>query len=447
MARQGAVAQGRYRMKHEGQPSHRGLQGMFVLKENSGCQVYKPTWQGTRTVFRPFPGKDPENPDRWDPFRISDEEGDWGDWIRRYDVAFSFGNTGVTFILKDPRDDSVDVQQNPVWLLYRAITQAVKTGSGEQSWNPLIFGATGRAAPLHPPKDGYVMQGILMEHKSQIQNPPKGCMMEHQPVVLLMTQSAGEALLEKLNEKKDDAWVWDDITALDGGKFIQFHQAGTQATATGGPRQMGAHMVGSDNKDNMKYEVVFHDSYNNISPTFAGIHELAQAHVRPWNEIIRLPSIEEQIRILCNAGIPASAIVYALGEVYGDLIPQSVYNQARGQSVSSSTPFTAAQSPMQPADHNPMQAADASPMTPQTTGPQADPGMPSTAAAPDRDSDVESQTQETQPSAAPPFEMQQGGNGAAEQPTHVAPQRSQETMAAIARARQRVQQAQSQPNG
>ena len=55
MVRRGA-ATGRYSMSEYGAPSQRGLQGMYIIKPEAGCKIYKPTWNGTRTVIRPLPG-------------------------------------------------------------------------------------------------------------------------------------------------------------------------------------------------------------------------------------------------------------------------------------------------------------------------------------------------------------------------------------------------------
>ena len=445
MARQGAVATGRYRMSREGQSSARGLQGMYILQENAGCQIYRPTWQGTRTIFRPFPGRNPENTAEWDPFRLSDEDRDFGDWIRRYDMAFSFGVPGITFVLKNPCDKALDDQQNPVWMLFRALTQAVKAGQGEQSWNPLIFGATGRAAPINAPKDGYIMQGILMEHKSQPQNPPKGCMMEHQPIVLLMSQSAGASLIDKLSEKDAEGnWVYNDLTDLDAGGFIQFHQAGTQTQyqqgGNAGGRQMGTNAVGGGPADSNRYEVEIRENYNGISPTFENVQEIAQAHVKPWDDIIRIPSTEEQVRMLCGAGIPASAIIYALGDVYGDFIPQHVYDQAKAQSSRTSVPFESTEA-----------APAASPMGPATPSPQQDPSLPATQEQPSQPVAAQPATPAEAPAATPMTGAPMTGapmtgapaaaapaQGFDPPPTHADADRSKATTDALEKARQRA---------
>jgi hypothetical protein len=318
-------------MSSEGQSSQQGLQGMYVLKDSAGCSVYRPTWQGTRTVIRPFPGRNPEAPQEWDPFRLSDEPRDFGDWIRRYDMAHSLGNPGITFVIKDPMNKTIDDQQNPVWMLYRAINQAIKAGSGLASWNPLIFGAAGRSAPLTPPKDGFLLQGVLMEHKSKMSM--KGSKMEDRPIVMLLSQSAGNALLEKLEERDvNGELVYGDATDLDAGYFIQFHQAGTQnRAAAAGPSRSLASVGGGSAAENMRYEVEFLDVWNSVAPNFDTVADLANAHVKLWDNIVRIPTIEEQVGLICNAGIPASAVVYALGDVYGEYIPQAVHDKARAE--------------------------------------------------------------------------------------------------------------------
>ena len=89
-------------------------------------------------------------------------------------------------------------------------------------------------------------------------------------------------------------------------------------------------LIGTGNAaDNNRYEVEFLEDYNSILPSFDGIEALADAHVKVWDDIIRIPTIEEQVGLICGAGLPASAVVYALGDVYGDYIPQHVHDKAR----------------------------------------------------------------------------------------------------------------------
>ena len=185
---------------------------------------------------------------------------------------------------------------------------------------------------------------------------------------------------------------------------------------------------GGDIAANNSYEAWILDMHNGISPTFDGIHGLAEAHVRPWDEIIRIPSIEEQVRMLCSAGIPASAIVYALGDTYSEMIPAHIFDQAHGQQ-NATVPFAAE------AAANPMAApAHRSPDMPPPVliAPAAaagiDPAMPPVQGAiPMQPPPV----QAAPPAAAP------ADTGFDAQPVHADNARSQNTMEAIQRARQR----------
>ena len=120
MPRQSATQnRGRYSFRDHGQSSRGGLTGVYILKENAGCMIYRPSWNRTPTISRVFPGRNPENPAELDPFRLSNELRDYGDWIRRYDAIVGLGTPGSTFIIRDPREDDIDVQQNPCWMLFR----------------------------------------------------------------------------------------------------------------------------------------------------------------------------------------------------------------------------------------------------------------------------------------------------------------------------------------
>lgn len=443
MVRTGAVAAGRYRMAQHGQPAQRGgLPGMFILQDNVSFQVYKPSWMGTRTVFRPFPGKNPEAPmndDRspnWDPFRLSNEPLDFGDWIRRYDMVFGFGTPGVTFITRDPRMPLIDEQRSPVLTLVQSIKRAVKAGQCDPSWNPLVLGVGGNSEPLCLPRDGYVMQGILMEHKSVPQDPPRGSAIEHTPVLLLMTQSAGETLLDKLEERDAQGnFAWPDITDLAAGRFVQFHQAGTQRSGNPAALQTmsGSGQRGDRGMNMNRYEVEILDSYNGISPTYPEIVGVASAHVQPWDDIIRIPTAEEQIRIICNAGIPAAAIVYALRDAFGEMIPAHVFDQARAQGVGG-TPSVVA-SPM-------MRTAASTPAAGNGMVRVADPSMPAVNSVPapapaamrTMSPAAPQQVQAASPVATPPA-VAEAAAGAVPPVNTV---RSQRTQDALNKARQRL---------
>ena len=477
MARQGA-ALGQYSMANHGAPTQRGgLQGMYILKDGAGCQVYRPTWEGKRTIVRLLPVRDPADPSRWCPFRTGPGELEVGDWIRRYTAVTNFGDPGVSFVLADPRDATVNEHALPPWLLHSSIPKAVKSGQAPSIWAKYTSGGEGRGAPIHKPGDIYVAQVILMEHGSKVQTPPRGCLPEHQTVVLLMSQSAGQALLEKINEK-DAAGnlLWPDLIDLDGGLYVQFHQAGTQAAASeGGPKRM-TDMGGGGGPQANRYEVELLQQYHGIPASISYLAEQVAAKAKAWDDIIRIPSIEEQIRMLAGA-VPASALVYALGERYGEMIPESVYAQVQAERQSQPASAAMGSNPMAgmsgapggmpgPAAAQAPPTQPANPMAAMAGGAVADPAMPATpgattvatpavqttpqqaAAPPDNPMAAAAQTQQpvSQPAMATPIQPSTPPTNpmAATAPPAGPPANATPTPAQPQQAQQQVQQPEAQ---
>lgn len=325
---------GRYLFKRDGGGATGGLPNVHIVSDSSGCSVYKPSWNYTRTVFRIFPGRDPDNPSALDPFRRSDDVRDYGDWIRKYDAVVNLGDNGVTFITRDPRDSEFDRQNSPAWLLFRTVSNAVKRGQCPSTWNPLCFGKEGRGAPLSAPTDIYLLQGILLEHKSKAMTPPRGMNADDATVILMLSFSAGRALLEEL-DKRDEAgnYLWPDITSLDGGAYVTFYQEGTPLTAqqptqtrvlgmadTAGPRQ---------NRDVQRYGCTISATYNGMPASLAHMRDGILPKIKAWDEIIQHYTVEQQVRMICASGLPASAITASLQEAYGQFIPSTTFEKAR----------------------------------------------------------------------------------------------------------------------
>jgi hypothetical protein len=413
---------------------------MYILRDNSGCRIYKPSWNGTRTVIRPLPVIDPET-GQWTPGRRSDAPRDLGDWIRSYPVAFGIGMQGVTFIVKDPRDDTFDVSQSPAALLYRAIPAAVKAGQAPPAWSPLLFGRDGRGAALTPIKPGYLIQCILMEHKSKPFNPPMGSRPDDPVVVMLLTQSAGEALLAKLEERNANGDLrHPDVVDLKHGAFLQFHQTGTQ-----GPQlPMGS---GTQQKVELSYDVDIYDSYLNIPADITGLGEMLARKVKAWDDIVHVPTLEEQVRKLCHCGIPASALVYALGETYGAMIPDDIREQAYTTQPQQQTGWGQPAQPPQPAASGGWGAQRAA--TADATMPSAQTVAAATAAPPTQaEPPANAWTAPVAAQSAPPAPQTVAAAAQAEgydaPPANTDPGRSRATMDALDRARQRAARARGQ---
>jgi len=471
-------------MATHGQSTRTANQGVYILKQGVQAQIAKPSWNLTRSIFRLFPGLNPENPAEFDPFRLSDAPRDTGDWIRRYDAVVSFGQPGSTWIMADPRDED-QVQTGPEWTLYRAINGAVKSGQCNPAWNPLVISQDSRGAPISQPTELYVTQGICLERRSKPFRSPLGMGPEQSLCIAQFSYSAGTALLDKVDELNEDGQhTCPDFTDLNAGMFLDFHQVGTPtiggaAQTAQQPVQMLAPMAGAASGAGgapvNRYEVDLLESYHNgaqlMGPALPGpLGEDAMSKIKPWDDIIRIPTLEERVRLVSSSGIPADAVVYALSENFGEMIPEHVMAQAQamsgrtqgqgwtppaGQAATQSAPAPGgfAPPPSQPAPPaapavpaaptTPAPAPAVAPMAPlpaavgpAPTQPVATPpaGPPATAPA-----TTLPPLPGAAPAASPAVATPPTGPETPAQPTHADPAAQQQVASALAEARRRAQ--------
>jgi hypothetical protein len=164
---------------------------MYILKEGANAQIFKPSWDKTVTTVRPLYGPNPErdengnltHPGEWDPYRIDpDDPMGFGDHMQRYDMVFSLGIPGITFITQSPYDPVMDIQQHPVMKLRSAMYAAAEQRQMLPDWGALL--SNNRRLPKI--KDGYVMRCIVMEKKSKAYSDPPGWKAEHPETILLI---------------------------------------------------------------------------------------------------------------------------------------------------------------------------------------------------------------------------------------------------------------------
>ena len=68
-----------YSFAQHGKFSTGGLQGHHILKRSAGMELWKPSWEGTLTTIRIHPALSPVEEGRWDPWRLSTDDEDFGD--------------------------------------------------------------------------------------------------------------------------------------------------------------------------------------------------------------------------------------------------------------------------------------------------------------------------------------------------------------------------------
>lgn len=316
--------------------------GKYLLQPSADCIVRKPSWNGKRTVIRPYPCVHHANPNDFWPYRI-DPEGRcyFGYWLKRFDCAWAVGNPGVTFLIQhDPRYSSVyDVWSTPLGVLYSAIARACRAGQGKQEWYPLLLsGGAGRRKLLRPPSECCLIQGALMEYDSKQTFGPGRAPLGYgtnPPVVMVLSAGLAKQLIEALhleneNYRGDPAdfearFVHGDPVGLANGRFFHFVQKGYENEPVVGPRTGGApwdqSRPGPANKDDIGFDLKITKEYANLTANMLS-PDVVRDRWRHWEDVLYTPNYEEQARILSSA-FPASAILYAFQD-YPDWITEDV---------------------------------------------------------------------------------------------------------------------------
>ncbi len=362
-----------YRMSEHGSEERQNRAGDFVLQPGARAETWRPSWDHPTTI-RIYPGLDPDDPTRWDPYRLRSDHpserdrGGFGDWLRRYPAMRQAGvGSGATFLLSDMLDPLYNMNNNPAWVLYRAIADAEKANTIKPAWRPLLKGAAGRGAALPRPSTVVVVQGAIMECGGKVYadpgkgSPPRGGAPEDLPVVVVLSRSAGEVLENLCDERIEGSrascddfenyYANGDIVSLEHGRFITFFQEGKDPRASRpqpGPAQttFGAsatphrdQRTRSRNADFSSYDAFADKVWNGIPAQLPGpqLESLVRARVLPWDSILRFMSDKEQALVLARAfsAVP-DMVVYAFRD-HPDWVPEDVLAALTGR-VAASVP-------------------------------------------------------------------------------------------------------------
>lgn len=340
----------RYQFSQHGQ-SEQGQRAGNYLIVNNQADLWSPAYGAGVTTIRIFPGLCLENPNEWDPYRFpSTDQQDplgFGDWIRRYPAVRSMGDPPVTFVQFDPADPLDDPQMTPGWMLFRAIDRAVAAGQDRAGWASLLRGSAGRGAQLSKPSEVYLVQCVVCQYKNRPYNPPKGFGSEDRLVVMELGPSAGMAMIQEMHREvegyqgdPDDfehRYVNGDPISLHNGRFINFYtlkdgdprqmqQTGSQGWNMGG--QQGGQTSGrGGQQDPIGYGCFMEPTFGGVPANFTQYEPFIHSRVRSWDDIIRVPTLEEQAHLLADK-FPPEVIEYAWS-ARPEWIPEEVRRRAR----------------------------------------------------------------------------------------------------------------------
>jgi hypothetical protein len=345
--------------------------GMYILKQGINGVVKKPSWNGTLTVFRPFPCLDYNDPNnKFEPFR-TDPGGRnaYGRWIRKYDCAWSVGAgvNKVTMLLSDPSiSNAYDPSNTPLGVLYRAVESACKNRHHMTAeWQHLREGGAGRGRPLAAPTHLYLMQGVVMviDDKPMYghNKSPIGWAQGKETCVLALSKGLGEALVGQLNQTVDGfqgdpsdfehRYVNGDPVSVDFGRYMYFFQKGHDPRNKFGsqPQQMQQHWdtqseggavgnVSAGGFQDKGYDLYLDKFLNGMPATLNLPHQVQRVREKWlfWKESLWFPTLQEQAAKLWEV-FPKSACVYAWEGFNRSWITEDMWKEYRN-TVSASVP-------------------------------------------------------------------------------------------------------------
>lgn len=354
--------------------------GTYILQPGVDAAVYRPSWKQTNTIFRPYPSRSYTDPDGLEPYLPQPMDPTRrGNWIRRYDCAWSVGEKrGVTFVTRRPdKNTFTSLDALPLSILNMTIRKAIKdpaTLRHHPEFLALTQGSAGKAAPLSAIRSVNMMQGLLLVHNNQLTyndgNPPgidRACILMISGPPSFVSRgnpdmlSTAEKLLLQLDQEKENyngdpndfesRFVHGDPVAPEHGRFFHFREAGTMrfgAQISTGPatragyRQAAQRPVGSPIGGGKGYEVEISDQPlpDGSSPRMDDEESIERIKDRWlfWEDTIRVMTPLEQAHLL-NEVFSPDPIIFAFKDRHPEWITDETWKIARGSvSVRAETP-------------------------------------------------------------------------------------------------------------
>lgn len=362
-------------------------------------QVRGPSWKGTETIIRPYPSLSYDDPNEFEPYRVK-QNGEYifGNWIRRYDVAWKVGKgqNKRTFIVHNPADGPYDLNSTPLQVMCREISNAKKNPNviAKHPTFPMLmdWDSAASGTPLSWTKSVFLIQGALLVHGSKLKygqsergemQQPLGTGTEPTCIFTIpggspkasQTYAAGKVLMNMLNEQNNEypdpedfetRFKYGDPVSPDSGRFFVFKEAGSFVAQSmlqrpnagmnrGGFRNnLAQASAGGNAASNFKGYDVEIANFNLIDGTSPVMNDEAalndiRSHWLYWEDVLWFPSLVEQAREL-NEVFDPDEIMYAFRGQDPDWITDETHRKYRGTvSVKAETPASVSRAPKAPA--------------------------------------------------------------------------------------------------
>lgn len=333
----------------------------IVKKEHQAkVHVYKPSWNQTETIIRPYPSLSYENADEFESYRV-DPTGScgMGNWIRRYEAAVQVGQKNKrTFLLAEP-GTGTNISKLPLNVLHERI-KALSAYDDHAKFLRLFTGDATSAAALTLPKYMYLIQGLLLVHKSK---PKYGINERGYPeltpgagnapsCIFQLSSSVGKKLTDMLNEENpeytdpydfESRFKYGNPLDLNHGRFFVFREEGSvihnsflarpkQGKAPAGAfRGNQQQQRGGKSFKGYDVEIVdypLHDGYTPQMNDPKTVQDVKN-HWVYWEDVLWFPTAVEQAREL-NEVFDPEVIVLGFQGSDPDWITEETWKRYRG---------------------------------------------------------------------------------------------------------------------
>lgn len=296
------------------------------LRPDAPAQEWKTSWGGKKTVVRPLPVPDPDNPEEFLPTRS--EVGEFTGWIGEFwgianwassirthftnkpMAAATKGNedapkdelAGGLSLFLDPyeKDRNTLQRNNPFWVLRRKLLKACEEGREKQGWPALVLVDYHR---LPEPKLLYLFQCFLFVQNDKVrfgnigQNgeflPPVGAREDDKVVAMILTKTAYQAMHDQMDNGEEEFQF--DPVAIHPGGFIHFNQANAGSKPTTQKNiYSGKGKGGKGKQERSSYEAWITPEYEGVSASLEDQVELVRSKVHQLTDIAEFYTAEEQ---------------------------------------------------------------------------------------------------------------------------------------------------------
>lgn len=347
---------------------------LFKPEFKSQIEFIRPVYDDRKkplTVVRPYPcrgyGDDSEN---FLPYRLDPGGKNFFLWMLQLPCADRVGTTPTSYLLHNPFEDGqfFNVQANPLSVLTRAVSAAVKKGQGKAEtwskalggsfqptdkqileWSGMREGDKGAKKALSAPTYIFLMQGLVPCLGGDVKWGPDKVApgWGEKAAVIGLTASLGGKLLKLLNEENENfrgdpadferRYVHGDPVSPDSGRYIYIYPEGGDPReskqnmptnydplSSTGHKSSGGRGGHAEEREFAGFDCHIDKTFQNQPATLNRPNQriFLLNQWRYWEDILFFPTIVEQVQILSEV-LPASMLEYAfVGEHDNWLTPE-----------------------------------------------------------------------------------------------------------------------------